>query len=87
MIIAAPNFVYWAGRFIDNSQESAEERNARLVQRKPRATSMLLQDMLADADAAQQLRYWMARSFERIELYHAAQRYHLAVVSAGGQSP
>lgn len=65
--------------------DEVEDRNARLVQRKPRASAMLLDDMLADADAEQQhqLRHWMAHSFERIELYHAAQRYHLAVIAAG----
>jgi len=65
--------------------EEVEDRNARLVQRKPRATAILLDEIMADADAAQQhqLRYWMARSFERIELFHAAQRYHLAVIAAG----
>lgn len=65
--------------------EDVEDRNARLVRRKPRATSMLLYDMMAEADETQQLqlRYWMAQSFQRIELYHAAQRYYLAVVAAG----
>ncbi|MDG1479477.1 MAG: tetratricopeptide repeat protein [Myxococcota bacterium] len=65
--------------------EDIEEQNARLVRRKPRATSMLLYDMMADADAAQelQLRYWMAQSFQRIGLYHTAQRYYRAVVEAG----
>ena len=65
--------------------EEVEDRNERLVHVKPRATAILLDDIMADADADQQhqLRYWMARSFERIELFHAAQRYHLAVIAAG----
>ncbi|MFT5685133.1 MAG: tetratricopeptide (TPR) repeat protein, partial [Myxococcota bacterium] len=65
--------------------EDVEADNARFVRRKPRATSMLLYDMMADADATQQiqLRYWMAESFQRIELFHTAQRYYLAVVDGG----
>ena len=77
--------IWLLSMLVAGAEASTEEQNARLVERKPRATSMLLQDMLAEADAAEQLqiRYWLARSFERIELYHVAQRYHLAVVGAG----
>ena len=78
MLLVALLSVAWA-------QDDVEEKNTRLVQRKPRATAMLLHDMMGDADAAGQLqlRYWMARSFQRIELYHTAQRYYLTVLAAG----